>query len=155
MFERGEQMDKKKGVSETEPEWLRRLRRSVFAVVFFAAGALVGQITKVADDVGNLYDRYFKQPDALILADQSAKSRFSDELAQRAWRRFFWANIFRGRVEKVAPLADIDASWKSYIDADADWNAKSNDRNRRAKTLLRRKAKCRTRRTHSKLVFGT
>jgi hypothetical protein len=28
---------------------------------------------------------------------------------------------FAGR--NVAPLADIDASWKAYIEADADWNA--------------------------------
>jgi hypothetical protein len=53
----------------------------------------------------------------------SAKATFSDQFAQRAWRRLFWATNFRARVERVAPLADIDASWKSYIDANADWNA--------------------------------
>lgn len=108
---------------ENEPSWLRKLRRSVFAGVFFAAGMFVAQFTNIAESIGKLYDRYFKEPEAFVLADKSAKSAFSDALAQRAWRRLFWANNFRARVVNAAPLADIDASWKSYIDADAEWNA--------------------------------
>jgi hypothetical protein len=108
---------------ENEPAWLGRLRRSAFAVVFFAAGALVGQVTDVAEGLSKLYDRYLGEPEAFAIADRSAKAIFSDQLAQRAWRRLFWANNFRLRVQNAAPLADIDASWKSYIDADADWNA--------------------------------
>ena len=111
------------GTPEHEPAWLWRLRRSAFAVVLLAAGALLGQITNVADGLGKLYDRYFREPEAFAIADRSAKAIFSDQLAQRAWRRLFWANNFRRRLETVAPLADIDASWKAYIEADADWNA--------------------------------
>jgi hypothetical protein len=58
-----------------------------------------------------------------VLADNTAKSTFSDQLAQRAWRRLFWADNFRVRVVNRAPISDIDASWKAYIDTDADWNA--------------------------------
>ena len=116
-------MTKTDGTPENEPAWLRRLRRSAFAVVLLAAGALLGQITNLADGLGKLYDRYIREPEAFTVADRSAKAIFSDQLAQRAWRRLFWANNFRGRVETVAPLADIDASWKAYIEADADWNA--------------------------------
>lgn len=83
----------------------------------------MAQFTIIAESIGKLYDRYFKEPEAFVLADKSAKSAFSDALAQRAWRRLFWANNFRARVVNAAPLADIDASWKSYIDADAEWNA--------------------------------
>jgi hypothetical protein len=73
--------------------------------------------------MGKVYDRYFKEPDAFVLAEQSAKSNFSEQLAERAWRRMFWANNFRLRVANAAPLDDIDASWRAYIDADAEWNA--------------------------------
>lgn len=116
-------MTKIDSVVENEPVWLARLRRSAFAVVFFAAGALVGQVTNIAEGLGKLYDRYLGEPEAFVVADRSAKAVFSDQLAQRAWRRLFWANNFRLRVQNVAPLVDIDASWKSYIEADADWNA--------------------------------
>ena len=57
-----------------------------------------------------------------MLAENSAKSAFSDQLAQRAWRRLFWADNFRARVIAAAPIADIDAAWNAYIDADAEWN---------------------------------
>ena len=116
-------MNKSGGSVENEPAWLGKLRRSAFAVVLFAAGALVTEVTNVAEGLGKLYDHYYKEPQAFVLADRSAKSTFSDQLAQRAWRRLFWAGNFRLRVESIAPLADIDASWNSYIDADADWNA--------------------------------
>jgi hypothetical protein len=107
----------------SEPKWLRQFRLSTFAVVFIAVGALVAQVTPIIEGLSRLYDRYFKEPEGFVLADRTAKSVFSDELAQRAWRRLFWANNFRARVVNIAPLADIDASWKAYIDADAEWNA--------------------------------
>jgi hypothetical protein len=123
MSDAGDRLGEVGGSIDNEPVWLGKLRRSAFAFVFFAAGALVAQVTNLADGVGRLYDRFSKEPEAFVLADRSAKSTFSDQLAERAWRRMFWANNFRARVENVAPLTDIDASWKSYIDADADWNA--------------------------------
>ena len=79
-------------------------------------------LTNFADMIGKSYDR-LKKPEAFVLAENTAKSTFSDQFAQRAWRRLFWADNFRARVINSAPMADIDASWKSYIDADADWNA--------------------------------
>jgi hypothetical protein len=84
---------------------------------------MVAQVTPIIDGLSRLYDRYFKEPEAFTLADRSAKSTFSDQLSQRAWRRLFWATNFRARVENVAPLADIDESWRAYINADAEWNA--------------------------------
>ena len=116
-------MEKAEVVIANEPAWLTRFKRSTFAVMCFVAGAFVAQVTPMIEGVGRLYDRYFSEPDAFVLADRSAKASFSDQLSQRAWRRLFWANNFRARVVTLAPLADIDASWKAYIDADADWNA--------------------------------
>jgi hypothetical protein len=89
---------------ENEPAWLRRLRRSAFAVVFIAVGALLSQLTNVVEGLGKLYDRYFGEPKEFAIADRSAKAIFSDQLAQRAWRRLFWASNFRSRVEMLRPL---------------------------------------------------
>ncbi len=90
--------------------------RSEVAVVI---GALIAEVGNLADVVGKTYDR-FKTPEAFVLAETSAESAFSDQLAQRAWRRLFWADNFRARAAGSAPLADIDKSWDSYIQADAD-----------------------------------
>ena len=116
-------MPKSASLIEGELKWLRQLRLSTFAVVCIAVGALVTQVTPIIEGLSRLYDRYLKEPEAFVLADVSAKSAFSDQLAQCAWRRLFWASNFRARVVNEAPLADIDASWKAYIDADAEWNA--------------------------------
>jgi hypothetical protein len=88
------------------------------ALAAVTGGALVA-LGNFADIVGKSYDR-IKTPEAFVLAENTAKSGFSDQLAQRAWRRLFWADNFRARVINAAPIIDIDASWKAYIDADAD-----------------------------------
>jgi hypothetical protein len=106
-----------------EPPWARRIRKSVFAFIFFTAGLLLGKAFDLADGAGKLYDRFFKEPEAFVLADRTAKSVFSDQLALRAWRRLFWARNFNARVETGAPLGDVDHSWNEYINSDADWNA--------------------------------
>lgn len=114
--------DDPKPTDTGDPRWLSRIKVSGPYAVAVAVGVLIAEGGNLADAVGKIYDR-FKIPEAFVLAETSAKSAFSDQLAQRAWRRLFWADNFRARVANSAPLADIDASWKSYIDADADWNA--------------------------------
>jgi hypothetical protein len=116
-------MTQAEGPSRKEPEWLAKLRKTGYYVIAAAAGAFLTQSTNLIDGIGKTYDRLFKVPEAFVLAENSAKSVFSDQLAQRAWRRLFWATNFRARVTSLAPLADIDSAWKSYIDADADGNS--------------------------------
>ena len=67
------------------------------------------------DSIGKIYDR-LKTPEAFVLAENTAKSNFSDQLARRAWLRLFWADNFRARVISRAPMSDIDSSWNAYID---------------------------------------
>ena len=114
--------EQESGGEAAEPEWLAKLKKASFYIVAAAVGGLLVGVANFADVIGKIYDR-FKTPEAFVLAENTAKSAFSDQLAQRAWRRLFWADNFRARVVNLAPIADIDASWKAYIDADADWNA--------------------------------
>ena len=103
----------------SEPLWLTKLQKSAPFVVCVFLGGLLGTL---ADRTLDIYDR-LKRPDSFVLAENTARSNFSDQLARRAWLRLFWADNFRARVENQAPLADIDAAWAAYISADADWNA--------------------------------
>ena len=108
--------------ADHEPGWLARFRKTGFFVVAVFVGVALAELGNIADLVGKSWDR-FKTPEAFALAEATAKSQFSDQFAQRAWRRLFWADNFRARVMNEAPIVDIDSSWNSYIDADADWNA--------------------------------
>jgi hypothetical protein len=102
--------------------WLAKLRQGGLYAVAVAVGASLPIFLIFFDGIIKVYDR-FQTHESFVLAENSAKSAFSDQLAQRAWRRIFWADIFRTRVVNGAPIADIDTSWKAYIDADAEWNA--------------------------------
>jgi hypothetical protein len=102
---------------------LVKLKRSTPYLIAALIGGVLSQFINLVAGAGTLYDRFFKEPEAFVLAENTAKSAFSDQLAQRALRRIFWANNFIARVENHAPSADVDASWRAYIDADADWNA--------------------------------
>jgi len=59
----------------------------------------------------------------LRLAENSARSDFSERLARLAWRRLYWGRLAAQRVVDEAPIGDVDAGWSAYINAAADWNA--------------------------------
>jgi hypothetical protein len=105
-----------------EPEWLAKLRRTKPYAIGLVIGGLLVAAGNGTEIMGKIYDR-FKTPEAFVLAENTAKSAFSEQLAQRAWRRLFWADNFRARVVNHALTSDIDASWKAYVGSDADWNA--------------------------------
>jgi hypothetical protein len=65
---------------------------------------------------------FIKSP-SLRLAENTARSNFSDGLTRLAWRRMYWARLAAQRVVDEAPLGEIDAAWSTYINASADWNA--------------------------------
>jgi hypothetical protein len=119
---RGAESRQKPLVEPHEPRWLQRLKKGSAYAVAVAVGAALVWAGSVFEGIGKVSDR-FKTPDAFVLAENTAKSAFSDQLAQRAWRRLFWAQLFLRRVNGRAAISDIDGAWKSYIDADADWNA--------------------------------
>ena len=115
-------MSLQKSLLSGEPAWLVRIRNApTIAVLSMLIGAIVGFSTML-DSVFNIR-HHFTKSESFVLAEESAKSDFSDQLAQRAWRRLFWADNFSARVLHRASISDIDASWKKYIDSDADWNA--------------------------------
>jgi hypothetical protein len=59
-----------------------------------APWALIAKRGNLTDVVGKTYD-HFKIPEAFVLAETTAKSAFSERLAQRAWRRLIWSDNFR------------------------------------------------------------
>jgi len=65
---------------------------------------------------------FLKSP-AMRLAENTARSNFSDNLTRMAWRRMHWGALAAKRVLDEASLADIDSAWSAYINATADWNA--------------------------------
>ena len=115
-------VDESKSSSSVEPKWLAKIKNLPPVVTVISLFSLAVSISVGAKAIVDLFNS-FKTPESFVLAEISAKSVFSDQFTQRAWRRLFWADNFLGRVRAQTMIQDVDDAWKHYIDADAEWNA--------------------------------
>ena len=119
--------------------WVSRARRAAIVVVGAVLITAIVKFVALAELVKKVTDYLeFTQSPALRLAENTAKSDFSDRLTRMAWRRLYLARLFAQRVVDEAPLGEIDSAWSTYINASADWNAELIDSHRRSGALLRR-----------------
>jgi hypothetical protein len=111
-------------VADHDPRWLHRLKQSTLVIAAGFAGALLASGFEFADKVLRITDRLqYTSSEALTLARESEKSKFSDALIRGAYRRLMLADIFARRVQDNAASAQIEEIWKSYVAALIDWNA--------------------------------
>ena len=98
--------------------------RSVWVLSLIAFVVVVIRINDFVDLSETLLERFnlIKSP-TLRLAENTARSNFSDRLSRMAWRRLYWGRLAAQRITDGAPINDVDAAWSTYIDASADWNA--------------------------------
>jgi hypothetical protein len=104
--------------------WISKLQRSSV----FVLGALIGgaavTLLGVSDKVLNITDRLkLTTSEALVAAQETAKSNFSDHLMRNAFQRIFLAQIYAQRVADKAGQSDVDEAWRSYIQSLIEWNA--------------------------------
>lgn len=94
----------------------------IFAVIFLVV--VLMRINEFVDLSETVLERLeiIKSP-SLRLAENTARSNFSDGLTRLAWRRVYWGRLAAQRVADESTLSDIDSAWSSYINASADWNS--------------------------------
>jgi hypothetical protein len=115
---------KERDVADHDPGWLRRLKQSTLVIGAGLAGALLASGFEFADKVLRITDRLqYTSSEALILARESEKSKFSDALIRGAYRRLMLADIFARRVQDNAASEKVEDAWKMYVAALIDWNA--------------------------------
>lgn len=95
-------------------------------------GAVLATSLDLADKIFKITDRLaWTRSEQIVLAKDSAKSRFSEGLIRAAWKRIFLAEIFARRVSDAASSslyyshsgAEIDDAWKAYIVTLTEWNS--------------------------------
>jgi hypothetical protein len=100
------------------------LRRTL---LFVSAAFLITIFIRINDFIDlseTMLERLdFIRSPTLRLAENTARSNFSERLTRLAWRRLYWGRLAAQRVVDEAPIADIDSGWSAYINASADWNA--------------------------------
>jgi hypothetical protein len=111
-------------VTEQLDKSSRALKQSTLVIAAGVAGAVLATSLDLADKVFRITDRFhYTSSEAMILARESEKSKFSDNLIRGMHRRLMLADIFARRVQDEAEKEKIDEAWKSYVAALIDWNA--------------------------------
>ena len=100
---------------------LSRLQGSWWFAWVIAVVLALSHAKDAVDGIDKLLVLAKVKPDALALAQSAEKGEFSRALTEAAWKRLFWARAFRARVERGAPVAEIDEAWKAYISASEVW----------------------------------
>lgn len=107
-----------------EPSWLKSLKSNWAIIVVSVVLSVIVTGADAAKKIRDGLEAFgFAKSEALELAESTAKSNFSDNLARAAWLRLYWADIYASRVQVNAKTQDVDAAWTMYIDATARWNA--------------------------------
>lgn len=103
---------------------LSRLQKSWWFAWIVAIVLALSHVKDAADGIDRLLVLAKIRPDALALAQTAEKGEFSRNLTEAAWGRLFWARAFRARVERGAPVSEIDEAWRAYIAASQLWSTK-------------------------------
>lgn len=113
--------------SEPEPtsKWRKLLsaaERSWPIVLLGVLVAVFGGYKEISEGAKEILVALHLKPDALELAQDTARSQFSDNLARTAWKRLFWTRRYLTAVELSLSETDQTEIWKGYIASVEDWN---------------------------------
>lgn len=114
-----EQIHRAKSNRKRKKSWVERLQRDPLFILVGIIGIALGATFDLLDKAGKVL---FKS-DALVLAENSDRSHFSDDLIRGADKRLFLADLFATRVGDDAPPRLIEESWKEYMTSLQNWNA--------------------------------
>ncbi|MCO5963703.1 hypothetical protein [Sinorhizobium meliloti] len=99
------------------------MTRSSIAIIAGMSGAALSTILDLSDKIWKVSDRLgWTQSEAMTLARDTEKSRFSDNLIRSAWKRLFLADRFSRRVLDGAPSVEVLSAWNNYLQALLEWN---------------------------------
>jgi hypothetical protein len=103
--------------------WMDTIRRSALFVTAIFLITIAVRINDFIDFSETALERmnFIKSP-TLRLAENTARSDFSERLTRMAWRRLYWGRLAGQRIIDEAPIGDIDVAWSTYINASAEWN---------------------------------
>lgn len=100
-----------------------RIRTSSLVILAGLAGATATVFLDLSDRFVKLSDRLgWTESEALTLARENEKSRFSDQLIRNAWKRLYLADRFARRALDGAPGSEMAKAWNDYLQSLLEWN---------------------------------
>jgi hypothetical protein len=112
--------------SEPQARWFRRLRRSPWGLTIAAIGGILTGFAAATTAFGNLAEfvglKQSAQQNALMVARDDERARFSRDLTRAAWHRYSAMNRYVSTVEAGYSAADQDRAWERYAAVFEEWN---------------------------------
>jgi hypothetical protein len=105
-----------------QANWFRRLQRSPWTLAIVAVGAVLTGLAAWTQAIDTLLLFTGIKPNALQLARDDERARFSRELTRAAWNRLFAMRRYVSTVEAGYPALDQDRTWERYASIFEEWN---------------------------------
>jgi len=105
-----------------QANWFHRLQRSPWTLAIVAVGAVLTGLAAWTQAIDTLLLFTGIKPNALQLARDDERARFSRELTRAAWNRLFAMRRYVSTVEAGYPALDQDRTWERYASIFEEWN---------------------------------
>jgi hypothetical protein len=103
--------------------WLEKIQKSKFGIYLAGSIIILGGAAALSHNVNDiLLGLKIKTADALVVAADDAKSKFTQELIRAAWNRIYWLRRYLLVVSHQYPQAEQEDTWNSYISSTTKWN---------------------------------
>ena len=99
-----------------------RAASSPLGLTAIALAIIVVGLGNFTDALDKLLVFLHVKPDALEIAHDDERSRFSRDLMRLAWYRLAAMNKYRVMVEKTYPQSEQDSAWQQYATVFDEWN---------------------------------
>jgi hypothetical protein len=107
---------------EPQPDWFHHLRRSPWVLTIVAVGAILTGLAAWTQAIDTLLLFTGVKPNALQLARDDERARFSRDLTRAAWHRLSAMRRYVSTVEAGYPALDQDRAWERYAAIFEEWN---------------------------------
>jgi hypothetical protein len=115
-------------VNKPQPQahWFRRLERSPWGLTIAALGGILTGLAASTAAIDNLLTftglKHSEQQNALMVARDDERARFSRDLTRAVWHRWFAMNRYVSTVEAGYSAPDQDGAWDRYATVFEEWN---------------------------------
>jgi hypothetical protein len=107
---------------EDRPLWIERIRHSRFGLTLAAFAVLIAGVASTTEAVDKIAIWLRIKPNALQLAKDDERARFSRELTKAAWHRMFVMQRYASTVKNDYTEIERNREWDRYVAILLEWN---------------------------------
>jgi hypothetical protein len=103
-------------------QWIRKISQSPFGLTVAVLAGLLAGIASTTEAVDKIAIWIGLKPNALQLAKDDERAKFSRELTKAAWNRLYVMQRYVSATKNNYSQADRDKEWERYVTTLLEWN---------------------------------